>query len=68
PTEIREHATRLSTYLRDTLRCIERADSRPVPAELVRTIAHGTLTFILKTQHSTDLNTVYDASKSYRAC
>ncbi|KAH7111337.1 hypothetical protein B0J11DRAFT_498685 [Dendryphion nanum] len=61
PTELREHATRLSTYLQDTLVCIERTDNQPVPAELVKTIIHGTVTFILKTQHTPDLNTVHDA-------
>ncbi|PSN59123.1 hypothetical protein BS50DRAFT_659047 [Corynespora cassiicola Philippines] len=61
PIPIREHATRLSTYLQNTLSCIERTNDQPVPANLVKTIIHGTVTFILKTQHAPDLNTVCDA-------
>ncbi|KAF2105233.1 hypothetical protein BDV96DRAFT_638964 [Lophiotrema nucula] len=34
PTPIREHATRVSTYLQDTLGCIERTNSQSVPADL----------------------------------
>jgi hypothetical protein len=32
-----------------------------VPADLVKVIIHGTLTFILKVQHAPDLSTVCDA-------
>jgi hypothetical protein len=32
-----------------------------VPADLVKGIIHGTLTFILKVQHAPDLSTVCDA-------
>ncbi|KAF2731546.1 hypothetical protein EJ04DRAFT_442737, partial [Polyplosphaeria fusca] len=55
---IREHATRFSTYLQETLRCIERTNSQPIPAELMKTIIQGTLTFILKIQHTPNLNTI----------
>ncbi|KAF2849441.1 hypothetical protein T440DRAFT_351638, partial [Plenodomus tracheiphilus IPT5] len=61
PTPFREHATRLSTHLQDALTCIDRTNSQPVPADLVKIIVHGTLTFILKVQHTPDLNTVCDA-------
>jgi hypothetical protein len=61
PTPFREHATRLSTCLQDALTCIDRAQSQPVPADLVKVIIHGTLTFILKVQHAPDLSTVCDA-------
>ena len=61
PTPFREHATRLSTYLQDALTCIDRTQSQPVPADLVKVIIHGTLTFILKVQHPPDLSTVCDA-------
>jgi dGTP triphosphohydrolase len=61
PTPFREHATRLSTYLQDALTCIDRTQSQPVPADLVKVIIHGTLTFILKVQHAPDLSTVCDA-------
>ncbi|KAF2844378.1 hypothetical protein T440DRAFT_350146, partial [Plenodomus tracheiphilus IPT5] len=61
PTPFREHATRLSTYLQDALTCIDRTNSQPVPADLVKIIIHRTLTFILKVQHTPDLNTVCDA-------
>ena len=61
PTPFREHATRLSTYLQDALSCIDRTQSQPVPADLVKVIIHGTLTFILKVQHAPDLSTVCDS-------
>jgi hypothetical protein len=61
PTPIREHATRLSTYFQETLNCIEFTGNQPVPADLVKTIIHGTVTFVLKTQHAPDLTTVCDA-------
>ncbi|KAH7563671.1 hypothetical protein BM1_00718 [Bipolaris maydis] len=61
PTPFREHATRLSTYLQDALTCIDRTQSQPIPADLVKIIIHGTLTFILKVQHAPDLSTVCDA-------
>jgi hypothetical protein len=61
PTPFREHATRLSTYLQDALTCIDGTQSQPVPADLVKVIIHGTLTFILKVQHAPDLSTVCDA-------
>ena len=61
PTPFREHATRLSTYLQDALACIDRTQSQPVPADLVKVIIHGTLTFILKVQHAPDLSTVCDS-------
>jgi hypothetical protein len=61
PTPFREHATRLSTYLQDALTCIDRTQSQPVLADLVKVIIHGTLTFILKVQHAPDLSTVCDS-------
>jgi hypothetical protein len=61
PTPFREHATRLSTYLQEALTCIDRTQSQPVPADLVKVIIHGTLTFILKVQHAPDLSTVCDS-------
>jgi hypothetical protein len=61
PTPFRGHATRLSTYLQDALTCIDRTQNQPVPADLVKVIIHGTLTFILKVQHAPDLSTVCDS-------
>ncbi|KAF2844551.1 hypothetical protein T440DRAFT_356336, partial [Plenodomus tracheiphilus IPT5] len=61
PTPFREHATRLSAYLQDALTCIDRTQRQPVPADHVMALIHGTLTFILKVQHTPDLNTICDA-------
>jgi hypothetical protein len=61
PTPIREHATSLSTYLQETLNCIEFTGNQPVPADLVKTIIHGMVTFVLKTQNAPDLTSVCDA-------
>jgi hypothetical protein len=63
PIPIHEHDSRLSTYLQETLSCIERTENQPVPAALVKTIIHGTVTFILNMQHAPDLTTVCDAMR-----
>jgi hypothetical protein len=60
-TPFHEHATRLIIYLQDALTCIDRSNSQPVPAGLVKNIIHSTLTCILKVPHAPDLNTVCDA-------
>jgi hypothetical protein len=61
PTPLREHATNLSTFLHDVLHTIERNGSQTVPADLVGDVIRGTLTFVLKTQHTPDLGTICDA-------
>lgn len=61
PAELREHTTSLSKYLRDTLLCVDRTKGQPVPAELVKTIILGMLSFIVKTQNTPDLKSVLDA-------
>ena len=63
PALIREHATCLSNYIHEVLRSIDQTGSQTVPADLVRDIANGAITFVLKTQHTPDLSTVHDALK-----
>lgn len=60
PLELREHATELTKYLRDTLNCIDRSPDQAVPATLVRTMITGTLTMISKTLRTPDLTTIQD--------
>jgi lipoate synthase len=60
PLELREHATELTKYLRDTLNCIDRSQGQAVPASHVRTIITGTLTMISKTLRIPDLTTIQD--------
>ena len=60
PLELREHATELTKYLRDTLNCIDRSQDQAVPASLVRTLITGTLTMISKTLRTPDLTTIQD--------
>jgi hypothetical protein len=61
PLELREHATELTKYLRDTLNCIDRSQGQAVPASHVRTMITGTLTMISKTLRTPDLTTIQDA-------
>jgi hypothetical protein len=58
---LREHATELTKYLRDTLDCIDRSQGQAVPASHVRTMTTGTLTMISKTLGTPDLTTIQDA-------
>ncbi|KAF2844380.1 hypothetical protein T440DRAFT_473427 [Plenodomus tracheiphilus IPT5] len=61
PSPIREHATCLSSFLDDVLHRFERTGSQSIPAELVIDIFRGSLTFVLKMQHTTDLTSISDA-------
>lgn len=61
PSPIREHATCLSSFLHDVLHRIERTGSQSLPAELVGDIIRGSLTFVLKMQHTPDLTSISDA-------
>ncbi|KAF2015999.1 hypothetical protein BU24DRAFT_409159 [Aaosphaeria arxii CBS 175.79] len=67
PSAIHEHASRLSTYLEASLTCIERTNNQPVPADLVNTIIHGTVTSILKVQHIPYLSAISDALRILQA-
>ncbi|KAI3340358.1 hypothetical protein F4824DRAFT_487316 [Ustulina deusta] len=49
PTEVREHATYLSKYLQDALRCVEQAQDQPVPANLVKSVILGMVSLVAKT-------------------
>lgn len=61
PLELREHATELTQYLRNTLNCTDRSQGQAVPANHVRTMITGTLTMISKPLRTPDLTTVQDA-------
>jgi predicted RNase H-like HicB family nuclease len=61
PSPIREHATCLSTFLHDVLHLIERTGSQSMPTDIVSDIIRGSLTFVLKMQHTPDLSALSDA-------
>jgi len=66
PAEAREHATNLSKYLRDALLSVESAKNQPVPAELVKAVLLGSLSFVIKTQSASDFRTVLDSIDTIR--
>lgn len=61
PSPIREHATCLSSFLHEVLHRIERTGPQSLPADLVGDIIRGSLTFVLKMQHTPDLTSISDA-------
>ena len=61
PTDLREHATYLSRYLRDALQSIDREKDRPVPPHLAKVMIMGSLSLVLKLQNTPDLHHVHDA-------
>lgn len=61
PTPIREHATSLSAFAHEVLHLIERNGNQTVPADLVGDIIRGSLTFVIKVQHTPDLTAISDA-------
>ncbi|KAK6859033.1 hypothetical protein PG995_004886 [Apiospora arundinis] len=61
PAEVRELATQLSRYVRESLVCIERTNDHPLPSGLVKIMVTGALFFFNKIQNIADLNTVHDA-------
>jgi hypothetical protein len=61
PSPLREHATNLSAFVHEVLHLMERNGSQSVPAEVVGDIIRGSLTFVLKVQHTPDLSTLSDA-------
>ena len=61
PTDLREHATYLSRYLRDALQSIDREKDQPVPPKLAKVMIMGSLSLVLKLQNTPDLHHVHDA-------
>ena len=61
PSPIREHVTCLSTFLHDVLHLIRHTGSQSRPADIVSDIIRGSLTFVLKMQHTPDLSAIRDA-------
>ena len=61
PLDLREHATELTKYLRDTLDCMDHLQDQDVPSDLVKSMVTGTLSLINKTLRTLDLSTIQDA-------
>ena len=61
PSPIREPAICLSTFLYDVLHLIERTGSQSMPTDIVGDIIRGSLTFVLKMQHTPGLSAISHA-------
>ena len=61
PSDLREHATYLSKYLRDALLCIESAKEQPIPTLLVRTMIKAVSVMLSKIKNALDYSTVMQA-------
>ncbi|KAJ3569141.1 hypothetical protein NPX13_g6183 [Xylaria arbuscula] len=58
PTEVREHATHLSKYLQDALRCVEQAQDQPIPANLVKSMILGMASLVAKVINMADVRSI----------
>ena len=61
PSDICEHATYLSNYLRKALACIDSAENQPVLTPLIRTMTAAMSVLITKFQNTLDMSTVMQA-------
>ncbi|KAH6664207.1 hypothetical protein B0J14DRAFT_462344, partial [Halenospora varia] len=61
PTDLREHATSLSDYLRKALACIDSAENQPVPTSLTKTTIATMGVLIAKFQNTPDMSTIMQA-------
>lgn len=64
PSELHEHATYLSRYLREAPKSIDNAKEQPVPAFLVKITIMGMLSLILKQQNAPNVNKLHDTLTS----
>jgi hypothetical protein len=64
PTDLREHATYLSDYLRKALVCIDSAENEPVPTPVVKTMIAATSVLITKLQNTPDMSAIMEALAS----
>jgi hypothetical protein len=61
PSDLREHATYLSKYLRDALLCIESVKEQPIPTPLVKTMITAISVMLSKIETAPDYSTVMQA-------
>ena len=61
PSDLREHATHLSKYLREALLCIETAKEQPIPIPLVKTMIAAMSVMLTKIENAPDYNTIMQA-------
>jgi len=61
PSDLREHATYLSKYLRDALLYIESAKEQPIPTPLVKTMIAAMSVILSKIENAPDYSTVMQA-------
>jgi hypothetical protein len=64
PTDLREHATYLSDYLRKALVCIDSAENEPVPTPVVKTMIAATSVLITKLLNTPDMSAIMEALAS----
>src|SRR6266487_5164699 len=61
PNNLYEHATYLSNYLREALKCIKLATDQPVLTPLVKTLISAIYTLLKKVESTPDNNVIMQA-------
>jgi hypothetical protein len=56
-SDLREHVTYLSKYLKDALLCIESVKEQPIPTPLVKTMITAMSVMLSKIENALDYNT-----------
>ena len=64
PTDLREHATYLSNYLRKALACIDSAENQPVPTPLIKTMIAAMSVLSAKLQNTPDMSAVMQSPRN----
>lgn len=55
-----EHTAYLSRYLRDALKCVERAGDQPVPSNIVKSMILGITSLVTKIQNMPDVRVLHE--------
>ena len=63
PSEHREHATKLTKYLRDALACMDGSQNQPISPNRVRFVFCGMTSLLAKVRNVPDLSTIHDNLK-----
>ena len=61
PAEHREHATKLTKYLRDALACIDSSPNQSVPTNHIKFVLHGMVSLLAKIRNVPDLSSIHDS-------
>lgn len=63
PAEHREHATKLTKYLRDALASMDSSPDQPIPPKPVKFVLNGMISLLAKVRNVPDLSTIQDSLK-----